>query len=210
MADKVTAKNSDAKFQSHPEGQFLGQCVDVIDLGEAVQDFADKPKYLAQKCALVFRTGEMNAGAAEAIDLTAEFTVSMGEKANLRKFLEQWRGKPYLPDEVEDGVPLDKLEGNWALLTVAHKLSKKGRTYAVIVSAVGVPKQMRSGLVSYTGYTRPDYLLQKKAEYSLEATAYRLSIGAPSGRNQVVGSMGDPGPQEPEPEFGATDDDLPF
>lgn len=208
MADKLTAKNSDAKFKSHEEGQFVGQCVDVVDLGESVQDFADKPKYLAQKCALIFRTGEKNDETGEFIDLSAEFTVSMGEKANLRKFLEQWRGKPYLPDEVDEGVPLDKLEGNWALLTVAHKQSKKGRTYAVIVSAVGVPKMMRAGLTPYTGYTRAEYMMEKKAEYAKDALAYRLSIGAPSGRSQSVG--GDPGPQEPEEGFGATEDDLPF
>ena len=96
-------------------------------MGESVQDFADKPKYLAQKCALVFRTGEKNEETSSYIDVSGEFTLSMGEKANLRKFLEQWRGKPYTVEQVDAGVPLDKLVGNWALLTVAHKKSAKGR-----------------------------------------------------------------------------------
>lgn len=207
MADKVTAKNSDAKFKSHDEGQFVGQCVDCVDLGECVQDFADKPKYLAQKCALVFRTGEKNDETGEFIDVSAEFTVSMGEKANLRKFLEQWRGKPYTQEQVDEGVPLDRLVGNWALLTIAHKKSAKGRTYAVIVSGVGVPKQMQGGLTPYAGYVRAKYMEEKKAEYAAAAGAYRRSINAPA--RSADGS--DPGPGQPEEEFfGATEDDLPF
>jgi hypothetical protein len=204
MADKVTAKNSDAKFKAHDEGQFVGQCVDCIDLGEAVMDFTGKPKYLAQKCALVFRTGEKNPDTGEYIDVSTEFTVSMGELANLRKFLEMWRGKPYTPEQIDDGIPLDRLVSQWALLTVAHKKSAKGRTYAIIQSAVGVPKQMQGGLVPYTGYTRAPYWAERKAEYAVAAGAYRLSIGA---------GRGDSGPDEPEPEFlesGVTDDDLPF
>ena len=206
--DSVTAKNSDAKFKSHPEGQFVGQCVDCIDLGESVQDFADKPKYLAQKCALVFRTGEKNEETSSYIDVSGEFTVSMGEKANLRKFLEQWRGKPYTVEQVDAGVPLDKLVGNWALLTVAHKKSAKGRTYAVIVSAVGVPKQMQGSLKPYTDYDREKYWTEKKGEYSVAAAAYRASIGAMPRHHEV----GDPLPPEPEyEEIGDLDDSsLPF
>src|SRR5690349_9680772 len=131
MADKVTATNQDSKFKPHREGNdFLGLCVDVIDLGETTVAFPNKPTYLAQKCALVFRTGEKNPETGDYIDVSAEFTVSMGEKANLRKFLESWRGKPYTQEQIDAGVPVDKLEGNWALLAVAHKKSAKGRTYA--------------------------------------------------------------------------------
>jgi hypothetical protein len=209
MADHVTAKNSDAKFKSHPEGQFVGQCVDCIDMGEVVQDFPDKPKYLAQKCALVFRTGEKNDETGEFIDVVGEFTVSMGENANLRKFLEQWRGRPYTQDQVDEGVPLDKLVGNWALLTISQKPSKKGRMYAVIVSAVGVPKQMQGSLTPWTGFVRPKYLVDRKAENVKATQAYRLSIGAPQAGRTHKGD--DPGPTEPEEKFfGATEDDLPF
>lgn len=180
MADKVRAKNNDAKFKAHDVGQFVGQCVDVVDLGESVQDFADKDKYLAQKCALVFRTGEKNPETNEFIDVSAEFTVSMGEKANLRKFMESWRGQPYTAEEIDAGVDLDRMERKWALLSVAHKTSKKGRTYAVIVSAVPVPKQMRAGLVDYTEYKRGKFWDEKKAEYAKAAAAYRQEIGAPT------------------------------
>lgn len=177
-ADRVTAKNSDAKFKAHDEGQFVAQAVDCIDMGETVVEFPGTPSYLAQKCALVFRTGELNSETGERIDVSSEFTVSLGEKANLRKFLESWRGKAYTAEQIDAGVPLDKLVGNWALLSIGHKTSKKGRTYAVIVSAVPVPKQMRENLVSYTDYERAKYWDEKKAEYAKGAKAYRQEIGA--------------------------------
>lgn len=209
MADKVTAKSSDAKFKPHPEGQFVGQCVDCIDLGEAVVDFTGKPKYLAQKCALVFRTGEKNPDTGDFIDVSSEFTVSMGELANLRKFLQQWRGKPYTEDQIDAGVPLDKLVSNWSLLTVAHKLSKKGRTYAVIVSGVGVPKQMREGLKDYPDYVREDFWAERRDENAKAARLFRQEIGAEENEPTDIGHA-----QEVE-EFTDTndyesDESLPF
>jgi hypothetical protein len=126
MSDTITAKGSDSKFKPHPEGQFVGQCVDTIDLGDNVETFIGKPTKLSHKCAIVFRTGEKNEQTGDYIDIAREFTVSMGDLANLRKFLEQWRGKPYTPEQIEEGVPLHKLTGNHGLLTVAHKLSGQG------------------------------------------------------------------------------------
>jgi|GEM_PF-1439906 len=180
MADKVTAKNSDVKFTPHPEGQHPGQCVDCVDLGEKVEDFAGTPKKLAPKCALVFRTGEKNAETGAFIDIAREFTVSMGDLANLRKFLESWRGKTYGANEIDAGVPLDKLVGNWALLNIEHKTSGKGRKYANIIGVMGVPKEMKASLGNFPAYERPDYWAERKKEYGDAARKFRAEIGAPS------------------------------
>ncbi len=210
MADKVMAKNSDKAFQSHPEGQFVGQCMDVIDMGEEVSSFPGKPEKLAQKVAFVYRTGELNDEGAF-IDVVAEYTVSLGELANLRAFLEQWRGKPLTEDQITNGVPLDKMEGTWALLGIAHKVSKKGRTYAIIQSAVGVPKSMQGNLPSFTGYTRPKYLVDKKEANRLAAAAFLERIGVPATSKRLTGPGDDPGPEFPEGELMDEDDDsLPF
>ena len=175
MSDKITARNTDSKYESHPEGQFVAQCVDTIDLGDKVEDFPNTPPKLAHKCALVFRTGEKNK-AGEYIDVAREFTVSMGDLANLRKFLEQWRGKPYTPEQIDAGVPLDKLTGNNGLLTVAHRTSGKGRTYANITACVGIPKQMHTSVSKYDDYVRAEYWATRKQEYAEAARKFR---GAP-------------------------------
>jgi hypothetical protein len=179
MSDNITARGSESKFRPHNEGQFVGQCVDVIDLGEKVQDFPGTPKYLAPTCALVFRTGERNEQTGECIDIAREFTVSMGDKANLRKFLEQWRGKPYTSDQIKEGVPLHKLTSNHGLLTVAHKQSGAGKTYANITACVGIPKQMQSAVTSYTDYVRDEYWATKRKGYAEEASKFRADTAAP-------------------------------
>jgi hypothetical protein len=203
MADKITARNSDAKFKAHPKGQFVAQCVDAIDLGEKVEDYPGTPSKLSHKCALVFRTGEINAETGEIIDVSREFTVSMGELANLRKFLEQWRGKAYTEDQVMEGVPLDKLTDQWALISIDHKTSGKGRTYSVIVTIAGVPKQMQGSLPTFPNYERAKYWEDRKKEYLDASTKFRVTAGADKPRQQSTDFDDFPGALE-------EDDDLPF
>jgi hypothetical protein len=196
MSDTITAKGSDSKFKPHPEGQYVGQCIDTIDLGDNVETFIGKPTKLSHKCAIVFRTGEKNEQTGDYIDIAREFTVSMGDLANLRKFLEQWRGKPYTPEQIEEGVPLHKLTGNHGLLTVAHKLSGQGRTYANITACVGIPKQMANSVEKYEGYVRADYWEEKKKGYAEAVRKFRAE-NAPTTRDD-------------EGDFADDDDDLPF
>ncbi len=181
MSDTITAKGSDSKFKPHPEGQYVGVCVDTIDLGDNVETFAGMPPKLAHKCVLVFRTGERNEANGEYIDIGREFTVSMGEKANLRKFLEQWRGKAYDTNAIEAGVPLHKLTNQPGLLTVSHKTSGQGRTYANITACVGVPKQMKDGIGTYTDYKRAEYWDEKKKAYADAVRKFRAHDTPASG-----------------------------
>ena len=60
MADTIVAKGTKSSFTPHPEGQFLAQCVDTIDMGEKVEAFQGQPPKITPKCVLVFRTGEVN------------------------------------------------------------------------------------------------------------------------------------------------------
>lgn len=198
MSDAITAKGNDSKFKPHAEGQFVGQCVDTIDLGDAVEQYQEQPKKLAHKCALVFRTGERNEQTGDFIDIAREFTVSMGDKSNLRKFLEQWRGKPYTAEQIEAGVPLHKLTNNHGLLTVAHKRSAADKTYANITACVGIPKQMASSVTTYTDYIRADYWEQKKKDYADAARKFRAEQSPPSDGDDFPNALND------------EDDDLPF
>lgn len=198
MSDPITARGSESKFKTHPDGQFVGQCVDTINLGEHVHTFAGDESYLEQRCVLVFRTGELNEETNEYIDLWREFTVSMSDKANLRKFLEQWRGKEYTPEQIEAGVPLDKLTGNSGLLTVAHRKSGKGKTYANITACVGIPKQMAGSVTNYPDYTRADFWATKKKEYADEVAKFKADTINGSEKNDIPATQTD------------EDDSLPF
>lgn len=204
--DHIIAKNEGGgSFTPHPEGQFAARCVDVIDMGEKVEQYGDNPAKLSHKVNLVFRTGEKNEKG-EYIDLAKEFTLSMFDLANLRKFLEAWRGKTFTDAEVEEGAPLHKLCGVTALLSVEQKQSKGGRTYANISSAVKLPKMMEPGAPIGDDYERPAYLIDRKAEYATAALGYRQSIGATIGKAKAA--LGDD--MEGFPPEPMDDDDLPF
>lgn len=180
MADQITVTGAeqDAKYAPAPEGSYAATCVDVIDLGEKVEQFEGNPEKLVRKVALVYRLAETNE-AGEPFDVSKEFTLSMHEKAGLRKHLEAWRGKAYSPDAIEQGVPLHKLVGQPAFLGIGHKTSKKGREYAVIMSVMKVPAGMTVPPVA--AYTRPDFWAERKAEYAKGAQEYRAKVGAPKG-----------------------------
>jgi hypothetical protein len=203
MSDTLVAKGTKSTFTPHPEGQFLAQCVDTIDMGEKVEQYQGQPPKIVHKCVLMFRTGEQNAEG-NFIDIGKEFTVSMGDKANLRKALEQWRGKKYTEKDITEGVPLHKLTGQWALITIEHKLSAGGNTYGVINAMVGVPRQMKDNLPTFAKYERPSYYAERKAEYTAEVAKLRPSRPAGGDFNPNADFEDFPGALNDE------DDDLPF
>jgi hypothetical protein len=87
------------------------------------------------------RPTKINPETGKPFEISERFTVSMGEKANLRKFLGQWRGKTYTNAEAEEGAPLHKLEGVNALVQIGHNTSEAtGKTYANIISIMPLPK----------------------------------------------------------------------
>lgn len=172
MADEVTASNEGGSFAPHPAGQFPARCVDVLNMGEKVEQYQDNPKKMVKKCALVFVTGEKrDDGTPDTV--SAEFTISMGERANLRIFLENWRGKSYTDEEADAGVPIHKLEGQPALLTVEHKRSGKGRNYAKIKTVAALPKQMLDAAPTSEGYKRAEWWETRKKEYAAAAKLFK-------------------------------------
>ena len=204
--DHIVAKNEGgAAFTPHPAGQFAARCVDVIDLGEKVEQYADKPAKLSHKVALVFRTGEVNPETGDIIDLAKEFTLSMFDLANLRKFLESWRGKTFTEEEVEEGAPLHKLCGVTALLSVEQKKSAQNRVYANISAIQKLPKVMEAGAPIGDDYDRPEYLVKRKADYATAAAEYRKRIGAP-----MQPKVNPDGFEEFPPATDDGSDDLPF
>lgn len=175
MADEINAKdNGGGGFLPHPEGQFGAVCVDTIDLGERLKTWGNKPK-VSPMCALVFMTGEENESTGHLHDVHQEFTVSMFESASLRLFLEAWRGRSYTEEQAKAGVPLHKLVGQAALISVEHKKSAKGRTYAVIKSIMPLPKGMIAPAVNLDGYERAAFWEDRKKGYRDELANFRAT-----------------------------------
>lgn len=170
MADAFLLKNdSGPSIPPHSEGQFPSVCVDFLDLGNRVKQFPGSPPKLTYCIAVSFQSGEKDAQG-RMLTVNAEFTASMHEKASLRKFLEDWRGKTYTKEEVAQGIPADKLVGRPCLLTVEHKVSGGGRTYAKIRGIAPLPKQIPAPVLP--AYERPAFWDERKKAYATEAAQF--------------------------------------
>ena len=195
--DDVTAKDSGGNFTPHSEGQHAVACVDVVNLGTKVETFPGAEPREVDKAALVFASGERQDGGALTI-ITVEMTLSMNEKANMRKFLESWRGKSYTAEQAEKGVPLHKLQGQVALVSVEHIITKAGRRFAKIKSVSPLPEAMSISPDRLEAllkeYERPEFFKERKEEYALALAKHRAEYAA----NGV------------EPEIEEDDDEVPF
>jgi len=135
--DAATAKAK--PYTLPPEGQFQFVCVDGIDLGlHANAAYGGK---VEEKYAFVFQIDEPNPDTGKRFELAQRFTLSVGAKSNLVKFLGQWRGKSMTPDETKAGVNLAALDGLNGFMVVEHRPSKSGdKIFANILSVSPLPK----------------------------------------------------------------------
>lgn len=124
-------------------GIYTARCYQMIHIGTNTENIMGEDKALNKVRIyfelptemMVFKEGN---GEQPRV-MSEEFTLSLHEKANLRKFLESWRGKTFADKDLED-FDLSKLLGAACMLTVIHKENKKGDVFANIS---GISKLMK-------------------------------------------------------------------
>jgi hypothetical protein len=126
----IMAREPESKFTPAPEGLHQAVCVDVVDLGLVETQWGQKPKVEIR-----WQLDVVNADAGKRFDIRARYTLSLSEKANLRKQLETWRGRKFSQEELQ-GFDLEKLIGVNCQLQVIHNLSDEGKTYANVQAIV--------------------------------------------------------------------------
>ena len=82
--------------------------------------------------------------------VSIELTRSLGERATLRKLLEQWRGAAFTSKELAS-FNLKNLLGKACLLTLVHKTSQAGRQYCAIQGMAKLPKGMKAPTTTQNG-----------------------------------------------------------
>ncbi len=152
----ITAKESGTKrtYINAPADTYQGVCVDVVDLGIVTPK---NPEYKpAHKIRVVFQldepitekiiknakkangdTGKLTEFETELVGqrftISQMFTLSLHERAQLRKTLEAWRGTPCTAEELNEGFDVEELIGTNANVNVVHNVFE-GKTYANIAS----------------------------------------------------------------------------
>lgn len=137
----LTLKKSN-DFTPMPAGTHSARCYQVIDIGTQKTEYQGDVKYL-QKIILSFETPDEKMQDEKPFIIHQEYTASFGDKANLRQHLESWRGKPFTPEELQ-GFDISKLLNQPCVITVVHKTSGSGNTYAKIT---GIGKPMKGMVV---------------------------------------------------------------
>lgn len=197
MTDRISIKSEGRAFLPCPAGLQQAVCVDVIDLGQTVEQYQQNPPKLTAKMALVFQSSEVNEETGKRFEPSIELTASFGQTAKLRKLLGNWRGKPYGDEDREAfEQALNHLGGVNAMLNIVHKTSNQGRTYAVIESINPLPKNTKK--IAADGYVRSEHWARRKEDYQRKAIDF-LESHAPSESYDEM-------PQAIQNQ----DDDLPF
>ena len=150
----LTLSESAKQERKLPEaGATVGVLYSLVDLGHQKTNWDNQEKW-TPKVRLTFelpdQTDEFEVeenGKRTTVQkpmvVSIEQTRSLGEKASLRKLLEQWRGQTFTSKELQ-AFSLKNLLGKPAMLTLIHKTSQQGRQYCAIAGASKLPKGMKA------------------------------------------------------------------
>jgi hypothetical protein len=150
----LTLSESAKQERKLPEaGATVGVLYSLVDLGHQKTNWDNQEKW-TPKVRLTFelpdQTDEFEVeekGKVTKVEkpmvVSIEQTRSLGEKASLRKLLEQWRGQTFTSKELQ-AFSLKNLLGKPAMLTLIHKTSQQGRQYCAIAGASKLPKGMKA------------------------------------------------------------------
>jgi hypothetical protein len=122
----LTAKESGSTFQKVAPGAYPARCFRLIDIGTQRGEWAGKPT-VRHQCIIswelpneLIETGEY---AGKPYSVSKFYTISLNEKANLRKDLESWRGREFTKEEL-DGFDLKNILGKPCMVSVIHEKDK--------------------------------------------------------------------------------------
>ncbi len=159
----IASAGKTKNFTPCPEGMHQICCVDILDNGIKATPYGDK-----HKVTIRWQTEEgMSDG--KPYLLQKQYTLSLNEKATLRKDLESWRGRPFTEDEA-DAFDLEKLLGANGLANVSHHKDAKGNIWANVLSLTptlkGMPKISPRDYVRVVERpTTPEASQQEEAEF---------------------------------------------
>lgn len=148
----IASDKGGSDFEPIPAGSHQAVCYGVVDLGTQMSNnpqFADARKVcilweLPQERGQFKDKNDPSKTVDKPRAISAVYTLSLGDKANLRKVLESWRAKQFTREELA-GFDITKLIGANCMLSVVHKPGSgknSGKTYANVASVSALPKGM--------------------------------------------------------------------
>lgn len=140
MAIMAKKGGSGGNFTPAPAGSWGSVCCDVVDLGIVESTFSGKTKK-QHKIRVVWQIDE-NMPDGKPFLVSQRYTLSLHEKAGLRKDLEAWRGRAFTDEELE-GFDVETVIGAPCLLSVVQAVSG-GNVYANVKGVMKLPRGMQA------------------------------------------------------------------
>lgn len=139
----ITATNQTQERELTPAGNHVARCYSMIHIGTVEEEYMGDVKMMNKARITWELPTELRVfkeeNGEQPMVISKEYTLSLGDKANLRKDLDSWRGKA-LTDEEASKFDITRLIGVPCMLNVIHKASKMGKMYATISAISPMPK----------------------------------------------------------------------
>lgn len=196
----IIATNNSVPRELIPSGNYVARCYKMIQIG-TVEEIINGEKKQLHKVRIGWEFPNDQKVFSEEkgpqpIVYDEEYTLSMGDKANLRKMLESWRGKGFSVEEAK-AFDITKLIGVTCMVNIIHVQGKRdpSKTYSKIGSVSSVPKGFTipaqinpTFVLSYDNFDHakfdslPDFI-KDKMKTSVE---YKALTGYPQQSQQPV------------------------
>lgn len=142
----ITAKKGEGfERELIPAGNYVARCYKMVEIGTIQTEYLGETKMLHKvrigwELPTELKVFNPEKGEQPCV-IDKEYTLSLGEKANLRKDLQSWRGKAFTEQEAE-AFDITNLLGVPCMLNIIHVQSKKdaSKTYQAIGSVSPMPK----------------------------------------------------------------------
>jgi hypothetical protein len=142
----ITAKKGES-FEKEliSAGNYVARCYRMVEIGTVEEEFLGVKKQMHKvrigwELPTELKVFNPEKGEQPSV-IDKEYTLSLADKANLRKDLQSWRGKAFTDEEAE-AFDITKLLGVPCMLNIIHVQGKKDptKTYQAIGSVSPMPK----------------------------------------------------------------------
>lgn len=141
----------EGNFKKVPPGVYVARCFSLVDIGTQVSDgqYGSKEQHKIRIAFEIF--GEDDAGNPLTIDVDGKempltmsktYTLSLHEKAGLRKDLAAWRGRDFTDEEAK-AFDVSKLINAYCMLNITTS-ENNGKTYTNIAGITPLPQALRN------------------------------------------------------------------
>ncbi len=130
----MIVKNTGSNYEAPPAGTHVARCISLIGIGTREKEWQGQ-KRLASEIVVIWELPFETDSEGKPFTISAFYTRSLADKANLRHALKNWRGRDFTPDELQAFEMKNVLDKGCQVVCTEND---KGKVY--VTSVAGMPK----------------------------------------------------------------------